>query len=130
NLELNPLPQAQFADQVFSKHNVGLFLDDQDKPDLVTGEYALGPFMTTGGAGNYTKYSNAHIDANFPSLYEDTDPAKQDGMLARAQEILMSAPNWVPIAEYATAWGVRDGVSGITWHPEDQLHWYELKLAQ
>ena len=41
----------------------------------------------------------------------------------------MEAPNWIPIAEYETQWGVRNNVSGITWHPEDQLRWFELKLG-
>jgi peptide/nickel transport system substrate-binding protein len=129
NLELNPLPQAQFADRVFAKHELPMFLDDQDKPDLVTGEYALGPFMTTTGPGNYTKYSNPTIDALVAQIYAETDPAKQNQMLAQAQEILMQAPNWIPIAEYETSWGIRDNVSGITWHPEDQLRWYDLRIS-
>ncbi len=128
NLELNPLPQAQFADRVFSKHDVGMFLDDQDKPDLPTAEYALGPFMTTGGPGNYTLYSNPEVDAYFPGVYEETDSAKQDQMLAEVQEILMATPNWLPIAEYATQWGVRDGISGLTWHPDLQLRWYDIQV--
>lgn len=128
NLQLNPLPQAQFADRVFAKHELPMFLDDQDKPDLVTGEYALGPFMTTTGPGNYTKYSNPVMDALVAQIYAESDPAKQNTLLAQAQEILMQAPNWIPIAEYETQWGVRN-VSGITWHPEDQLRWYELKVS-
>jgi peptide/nickel transport system substrate-binding protein len=129
NMELNPLPQAQFADRVFAKHELPFFLDDQDKPDLVTGEYALGPFMTTTGPGNYTKYSSAVMDKLVADIYAETDPTKQNQLLAQAQDILMEAPNWVPIAEYETSWGMRDNVSGITWHPEDQLRWYELKLS-
>ncbi|OLB96615.1 MAG: hypothetical protein AUI15_13935 [Actinobacteria bacterium 13_2_20CM_2_66_6] len=129
NLQLNPLPQAQFADRVFAKHELPMFLDDQDKPDLVTGEYALGPFMTTTGPGNYTKYSNPVMDKLVDQIYSESDPAKQNQLLAQAQEILMEAPNWIPIAEYETQWGVRNNVSGITWHPEDQLRWFELKLG-
>jgi peptide/nickel transport system substrate-binding protein len=129
NLQLNPMPQAQFADRVFAKHDVPMFLDDQDKPDLVTGEYALGPFMTTTGPGNYTKYSNPQIDALVAQIYDETDAAKQQQLLNQAQEILMEAPNWVPIAEYETQWGLRDNVTGITWHPEDQLRWFDLKLT-
>ena len=129
NLVLNPLPQAQFSDRVFAKHELPMFLDDQDKPDLVTGEYALGPFMTTTGPGNYTKYSNPVIDKLVDQIYAETDPAKQNELLAQAQEILMEAPNWIPIAEYETSWGVRNNVSGITWHPEDQLRWYDLRLS-
>jgi len=129
NLQLNPLPQAQFADRVFAKHELPMFLDDQDKPDLVTGEYALGPFMTTTGPGNYTKYSNPVMDKLVDQIYAETDPSKQNQLLAQAQEILMQAPNWIPIAEYETQWGLRNNVSGITWHPEDQLRWYELKYS-
>src|SRR6266508_765391 len=129
NLQLNPLPQAQFADRVFAKHELPMFLDDQDKPDLVTGEYALGPFMTTTGPGNYTKYSNPVMDKLVDQIYAETDPSKQNQLLAQAQQILMPAPNWIPIAEYETQWGLRNNVSGITWHPEDQLRWYELKYS-
>jgi len=129
NLQLNPLPQAQFSDRVYAKHDVPMFLDDQDKPDLVTGEYALGPFMTTTGPGNYTKYSNPVIDNLVTQIYNETDAAKQQQELNQAQEILMQAPNWIPIAESATQWGLRSNVTGITWHPEDQLRWYDLKLT-
>ena len=69
--------------------------------------------MTTSGPGNYTQYSNPEIDALFPAVYEETDPEKQQEMLNQAQEILMAAPNWIPIAEYPTQWGVREGISGI-----------------
>jgi ABC-type transport system substrate-binding protein len=85
--------------------------------------------MTTTGPGNYTKYSNPAMDALVDQIYAESDPAKQNQLLAKAQEILMQAPNWIPIAEYETQWGVRNNVSGITWHPEDQLRWYELKLS-
>jgi peptide/nickel transport system substrate-binding protein len=117
NLQLNPLPQAQFADRVFAKHDVPMFLDDQDKPDLVTGEYALGPCMTTTGPGNYTKYSNPDIDRLVAQIYDETDSAKQQQLLNQAQEILMQAPNWIPIAGYETQWGLRSNATGITWHP-------------
>jgi peptide/nickel transport system substrate-binding protein len=129
NLQLNPLPQAQFADRVYAKHDVGLFLDDQDKPDLVTGEYALGPFMTTTGPGNYKKYSNPQMDALVAQIYAESDPVKQNTLLAQAQDMLMAAPNWIPIAEWETQWGLRSNVSGIAWHPEDQLRWYDLKVS-
>lgn len=129
NVQLDPLPQAQFSDRVYSKHDVPMFLDDQDKPDLVTGEYALGPFMTTTGPGNYTKYSNPVIDQLVAQIYNETDPAKQQQLLDQAQEILMEAPNWIPIAESETSWGLRSNVTGITWHPEDQLRWYDLKYT-
>jgi peptide/nickel transport system substrate-binding protein len=129
NVQLDPLPQAQFSDRVYAKHDVPMFLDDQDKPDLVTGEYALGPFMTTTGPGNYTKYSNPQIDKLVGEIYNETDPQKQQDLLNQAQEILMQAPNWIPIAESETQWGLRSNVTGIAWHPEDQLRWYDLKYT-
>jgi len=129
NAELNPEPQAQFADDVFAKHNKGIFLDDQDKPDLPSGEYAVTPFMTTTGAGNYTKYSNPDVDALVAEMINADDATAQKD-LDQIQEILMAAPNWIPIAEYETQWGTRDNISGTSFHPDDQLRWYDLKKGE
>jgi acetamidase/formamidase len=43
---------------------------------------------------------------------------------------IVDAPNWIPIAEYATQWGTRDNISGTSFHPEDQLRWFDLKKAE
>ncbi len=128
NAALNPEPQAQFADDVFAKHNKGIFLDDQDKPDLPSGEYAVTPFMTTTGPGNYTKYSNPEVDALVAKMLDEDDASAQAD-LNKIQEILMAAPNWIPIAEYPTQWGTSDSISGTSFHPDDQLRWFDLKMA-
>jgi peptide/nickel transport system substrate-binding protein len=128
DLTLNPIPQAQFAEQAFA-HDLPMFLDDQDRPDLVTAEFALGPFMTTTGPGNLTNYSNPVMDKLVADIYSEQDLAKQQQLLNQAQEIAMAAPNWIPIAETETQWGLRDNLTGITWRPDDQLRWYDLKFT-
>ena len=85
--------------------------------------------MTTTGPGNYTKYSNPEVDALVAKMLDEDDASAQKD-LDQIQEILMAAPNWIPIAEYATQWGTRDNISGTSFHPEDQLRWFDLKKGE
>ncbi len=36
----------------------------------------------------------------------------------------------VPIVEFKTNWGYSDKIEGITWHPDNALHWYDFKPAR
>ena len=74
--------------------------------------------------------ANSHIACvdNFPDLdplpcatFEDAFAAVTDG----GSELAM-----IPIAETKTQWAFSDKLKGLTWYPDNAVHWYDLSLAK
>jgi peptide/nickel transport system substrate-binding protein len=36
----------------------------------------------------------------------------------------------IPIAETKTQWAFSDKLKGLTWYPDNAVHWYDLSLAK
>ena len=55
------------------------------------------------------------------------DVAKRNAILAEAQELIMSEVASIPVVEFKTQFAWREGLSGVTLHPEGQLRFVDLK---
>jgi peptide/nickel transport system substrate-binding protein len=129
-VELDPIPQTQFADRLYTKHDVPLALDDIEKAVPVDGGYALLIAHTTYGCcANNGNFADPRVDELVKAANIETDQVKRNTLLAQAQDILMERLSLLPIVEYKTQWAFRDDVQGITWHPENSLRWYDLRAG-
>jgi peptide/nickel transport system substrate-binding protein len=126
-VELNPIPQTQFADRLYTQRDLPMALDDQEKAVPVDGGYALLIAHTTYGCcANNNNFADPDVDDLVQRANVETDPERRDALLAEAQEILMGYPNLIPIAEWTTQWAHLDSIGDLTWHPENSLRWFEL----
>jgi peptide/nickel transport system substrate-binding protein len=129
-VELDPIPQTQFADRLYTKHDLSLALDDIEKAVPVDGGYALLIAHTTYGCcANNGNFADPRVDELVKAANVETDQTKRSTLLAHAQDILMDRLSLLPIVEYKTQWASRDDVRGITWHPENSLRWSDLSAG-
>jgi len=126
---LNPVPQTQFSTQMYSKMDVPFALENTWKAVPVDGGYTLLISATTYGCcTNYNHFANAEIDAIVKKANVEPDTAKRNQMLARAQNIMANLVNFVPIVEFKTQWAYVKSLKGITWHPNNSVKWFDLRI--
>jgi peptide/nickel transport system substrate-binding protein len=127
-VELNPIPQAQFADRLFAKKDLPFALDDQEKPDIVDAGYGItNAHISEGSPANNTNYSNPRIDEIAVLSRTETDPEVRQQLLAEGQDILQRDLNWIPVIQFKTQWAFSDDITGIVWHAENSLRWFDLR---
>ena len=77
---------------------------------------------------NITNYSNPDVDRLFAAALTETDPAKRAPMVAQIQQLTQRDLAWVPILETRTQWAFSEKLHGLTWHPDNSLRYFELRL--
>ena len=130
--ELNPIPSSQFADRAFVKKDLPMALIDTQTPIVVDAAYALliGHISTEAGAiANNNNFVSEEIDELVLAAKVEPDEARRNQLLAEAQELLASLPNWLGIVEFKTQWAYSPQLAGVTWHPDTSLRWYDLRPA-
>ena len=133
-VKLNPIPQAQFSDRELVKKDLEFALIDHSKPIGIEAAYAIQLLYVSrdkGGLSNYSLYSNDRVDELFlnQAKTEPDDKIRND-ILAEVQQILMDEVVIAPIAETKLQWGMSENLSGVGFHPEQALRWYDLTLEE
>jgi peptide/nickel transport system substrate-binding protein len=128
DIQLDPLPQTQFGDRQLTKRDLPFAVNDQEKPIGVDAGYATYLFFITGGLNNMDNYSNKIVDDTYKAIATEPDTAKRNAGLATIQEQLAKDVAWVPVVEFATQWAYSSKVSGITWHPDNCVRFFDLKI--
>jgi peptide/nickel transport system substrate-binding protein len=131
-VQLDPMPQTQFADRRMVKKDLPMALSDTEKPvgpDVVyaTRLYFVSP--AAGGVNNITNYNNPELDRLFTAAQTETDPAKRAPLLSQIQNLVQRDLAWLPLVETKTQWAFSEKLSGLTWHPDNSLRLFELTLA-
>ena len=132
NIQLDPLPQTQFADRRMVKKDLPMSLSDTEKPVGPDVVYATRLFFVSpqaGGVNNITNYSNPELDRLFTEAQTEVDPAKRAPLVNQIQQIVQRDLAWIPLLETRTQWAFSDRLSGLTWHPDNSLRLFELRLA-
>jgi peptide/nickel transport system substrate-binding protein len=127
---LNPMPQTQYGDRQLVKKDLPFAINDQEKPIGVDAGYATQLFFVTGSKGglnNMVNYSSAMVDDGWAKARVEPDSAKRDAMLAEIQKQLMADVAWLPVVEYKTQFAWSDKISGIGWHPDNSIRFFDLK---
>ena len=130
---LDPLPQTQANDRRFVKKDLPMGISDTEKPVGPDVIYATKLFFVStaaGGVNNMVNYSNPEVDRLFATALVEPDAAKREPMVRSIQEIVQSDLAWVPLVETKTQWAFSDKLHGITWHPDNALRLFELRLDQ
>ena len=132
-LELDPIPQTQYGDRELVKKDLPLGLTDHVKPIGVDAGYGvLLSFVSTenGGVLNSMNYSSEFVDNTYFATVNEPNTLTRNRLLATIQDRLMQDLAVVPIVEYKTNWAYSNKIEGITWHPDNALHWYDFKPAR
>ena len=130
-IELDPMPQTQANDRRFVKKDLPMGISDTEKPVGPDVLYATKLFFVSpqaGGVNNMVNYSNPEVDREFAQALIEPDQAKREAMSADIQEKVQSDLAWVPLVETKTQWAFSDKLHGITWHPDNALRFFELRL--
>ena len=83
-----------------------------------------------GGLSNYGRYRNTEVDGLWiNSAKNEPDDSKRNNSMAKIQDILMKEVVIAPVIETNSQWAMSNKLSGVGWHPEQALRWFDLKLA-
>ena len=132
-VQLDPQPQAQYADRMQIKKDLPFGLNDQQKPIVVDCGYAMQLFYVSteeGGLNNLINYENSYFDDLFKQMKVEPDTAKRNEMLAELQEILHEDLVWGVVAERKTQYAFSSDLTGITYYPDNTIRWADLNLEQ
>jgi peptide/nickel transport system substrate-binding protein len=130
-VQLDPLPQTQMSDRRIVKKDLPMALSDQEKPVGPDVGYATMLFFVSaaaGGVNNLANYSSPEVDRLFAEAKVETDNAKRLALLKQIQETLQRDLAWIPLVETKTEWAFTNKLSGVTWHPENSIHFIDLKM--
>ncbi len=128
---LDPLPQTQMGDRRLVKKDLPLSISDTDKASAISGAYQVMVFYISNQAGaiiNTTNYSNPEVDALFSKIKSEQDIQKQNEMLKSVQDMLQQDLAIIPMLETKTQYAAIAGLSGITWHADNSIRFYDLNL--
>ena len=133
-VELEPMPQQQFADRQLVKKDLPMAIIDTSKPIGIDAAYAVAlNFLTPekGGLNNFMRYSNPKVDALFEQAKSEVDVTKQNALLVEIQETFMFEVGWVPLVEYKTQFAWRESkVDGITLHSDGNVRFVDFKVKR
>ena len=133
NVELNPIPQAQYGDRELVKKDLPMGLTAHIKPIGVDAAYGtLLSYVSAnkGGILNSANYSSDMVDGTLYGSLAEGNNDKRNEMLAAIQEQLMKDLVVVPILEFRTHWATAASVTGVVWHPDNALRLHDLKPAK
>ena len=79
---------------------------------------------------NAMNYSNEAVDNALFATLNEPDAATRSATLVDIQETLMEELAMVPILEYKTHWATSADITGVIWHPDNALHYYDFRPAE
>ncbi|MBV9077465.1 MAG: ABC transporter substrate-binding protein [Methylobacteriaceae bacterium] len=129
---LDPIPQTQIGDRRLVKKDLPLSISDTDKASAISGAYQLMVFYISNGAGaiiNTSNYANPEVDGLFAKIKAETDQTKQTEMLKAVQDILQRDLAIIPILETKTQYATSAKLSGVTWHADNSIRFFDLSLV-
>ncbi len=132
NVQLDPLPQTQYGDRQLVKKDLQFALNDQEKPIGVDAGYATLLFFVSteaGGLNNMVNFASPEVDGLFGQLVNEADETARNALLAEVQDILADQVTWLPVVERTTQWAFSSNVSGLVWHPDNSVRWYDLSVG-
>jgi peptide/nickel transport system substrate-binding protein len=130
-IQLDPMPQTQANDRRFVKKDLPMGISDTEKPVGPDVLYATKLFFASpqaGGVNNMVNYSNPEVDRQFAAALIEPDAAKRQAAEDSIQNMVQDDLAWVPLVETKTQWAFSDKLHGITWHPDNAIRFFELRL--
>ncbi len=130
---LNPIPLAQLLDRALVKRDLEFVLVDFSKSIGMDSAFAIQLYYLTkekGGVANYSLYSNPELDDLYltKAKTETAEPARTE-LLQRIQKIAYDDVAMISVAENVLQWAMTQKLSGVGFHPDQALRFYDLRLA-
>jgi len=132
-IKLNPMPMAQFTDREITKKDLEFFLLDFSKSIGLDGGYAVQLLYHSlpAGISNYTRYNNPEVDQIYRTrVKNEVDEAKRNAGLADIQKILYRDVAIAPITETNLQFAHSDKLTGVGFHAEQAVRFYDMRLAR
>ena len=82
------------------------------------------------GVNNFGNYSSAEVDRLFNEAKVEMDDGKRLALLKQIQDTLQNDLAWIPLVETKTEWAFSNKLTGVTWHPENSIHFIDLGLQK
>jgi peptide/nickel transport system substrate-binding protein len=130
---LDPIPQTQMAGRRMVQNDLPLALSDIDKSAVIDTLYAtllLYVSHANGGVINVNNFVSPDVDRLYDDAAKSGSPAERDKDLQKIQQIVQGELAMIPIVETKTQWAFSDKLKGLTWYPDNAVHWYDLSLAK
>jgi peptide/nickel transport system substrate-binding protein len=129
SVQLDPMPQTQISDRRLVKKDLPMSLNDIEKavgPDVTYATQLYYVSTAAGGFNNFANYSNPEVDRLFREALAQLDDTQRAPLVRQIQEIVQQDLAWVPLVETKTEWAFSAKLKGITWHPENSVHFFDL----
>jgi peptide/nickel transport system substrate-binding protein len=128
-VQLDPMPQTQISDRRLVKKDLPMALNDIEKavgPDVTfaTKLYFVSPAV--GALNNFVNYANPEVDRLFGEALAELNDAKRAPTVRQIQDAVQQDLAWLPLVETKTEYAFRSNLKGITWHPENSVHFIDL----
>jgi len=120
------------AFEVLNKH-AGVFTERDEASLLALASHAAGAIETAQLIGELRRNSdqleqqNAHLQREVERRYSTHGII---GAGQKIQQIVQGELAMIPIVETKTQWACSDKLKGLTWYPDNAVHWYDLSLAK
>ncbi|MBE3575657.1 MAG: ABC transporter substrate-binding protein [Firmicutes bacterium] len=88
--------------------------------------YHLGFLLDGKGPANYINYDNPKVDALLAEASKETDTASRLKLYEEAQPYIVRDAPWAFLYQYARVVGIRKGVSGYIFYPDELIRFYPL----
>ncbi len=132
-VSLDPMPLTQYGDRQLVKKDLPFALNDQEKPVIVDAGYAISLFFISpdrGGINNMVNYANPDVDRQWMLARNEVVPERRTALLAAIQRQLIDDLAWLPVVEYQTQWAHNARLTGLAWHPDNALRFFDLAFAE
>jgi len=130
-VQLDPMPQTQISDRRLVKKDLPMALNDIEKavgPDVTFATKLYFASPAVGALNNFVNYANPEVDRLFGEALAQLDSAQRAPIVRQIQEIVQQDLAWVPLVETKTEYAFRSKLKGITWHPENSVHFIDLSM--
>ena len=131
---LNPVPLVQVVDRAVVHRDLEMLLSDFSKSIGIDAAFATQLYYVSrpnGGVANYSLYSNPRLDDLWLNhARAETDPAKRLALLKEIQQIAYDDVAIAPVTENRLQWVMSPKLSGVGFHGEHALKFFDLKLAE
>lgn len=133
NVNLSPIPQADYGKRQLVTKDLPLAIDDQEKPIAADAGYAIQLFFVTGSKGglnNMMNYSNPKVDDLWlNSAKNDPNTTSRNATLAKIQEMIMNDVAWIPLVEWKTQVAATKNLTGYAFDPDNSIRMVDWKQA-
>lgn len=133
-ITLNPMPLVQVVDRAVVRRDLEMMLSDFSKSIGIDAAFATQLYYVSranGGVANYSLYNSPRLDDLWLNQARtETDPARRLALLGQIQQIAYDDVATLPITENRLQWVMSRRLTGVGFHGEHALKFFDLRLEE